>query len=78
MFIDLTVSNVYPTASKWSPEHIKAYKARKGDLLINLEQYLHDGCNVLDANKIQQSVFHRATSMFLSLVIMQMKMRPSG
>lgn len=56
MFIDLTINNVYPT-SRLSYHEIEAYKARKGDLLMNLEKYLLDGRNILDADKIQNSVF---------------------
>ncbi|MBJ2290548.1 toll/interleukin-1 receptor domain-containing protein [Pseudomonas sp. MF5691] len=66
MFIDLTVKNVYPT-SRWSSDQIESYKARKGDLLINLEKYLLDGTNVLDAKKIQESVFpQRDIDVFIS------------
>lgn len=56
MFIDLTINNVYPTF-RCSSGEIEAYKARKGDLLISLEKYLLDGRNILDADKIQKSVF---------------------
>lgn len=56
MFIDLTINNVYPTFC-FSSDEINAYRARKGDLLINLEKYLLDGRNILDADKIQESVF---------------------
>jgi hypothetical protein len=56
MFIDLTINNVYPT-SRYSADEIEAYKTRKGDLLISLEKYFLDGSNILDAEKIQKSVF---------------------
>ncbi|HFL4777839.1 TPA: hypothetical protein ACG33M_003700 [Escherichia coli] len=56
MFIDLTVSNIYPTF-RFSSDEIVAYKARKGELLISLEKYLLDGRNILDADKIQKSIF---------------------
>ncbi|HBQ1078698.1 TPA: hypothetical protein ACRRC6_004610 [Klebsiella pneumoniae] len=56
MFIDLTVNNVYPTF-RFSSDEIETYKARKGDLLISLENYLLDGRNILDADKIQKSIF---------------------
>lgn len=56
MFIDLTINNVAPTF-RFSSNEIEAYKARKGDLLINIEKYLLDGRNILDADKIQKSVF---------------------
>ncbi|MCQ0168308.1 hypothetical protein DN388_15240 [Pseudomonas sp. S12(2018)] len=66
MFIDLAVKDVYST-SRWSKDEIQAYKERKGDVLIKLEQFLLDGSNVLDANKIQKSVFpERDIDVFIS------------
>ncbi|MGK3138361.1 hypothetical protein ACCX84_21530 [Pantoea trifolii] len=56
MFVDLTINNVYPTFS-FSSEEVEAYRTRKGDLLISLEEYLLDGRNILDAEKIQHSIF---------------------
>jgi hypothetical protein len=75
MFIDLTVSNIYPTF-RFSSDEIVAYKARKGELLISLEKYLLDGRNILDADKIQKSIFPQHDNMFLSLILMLMKTKP--
>jgi len=57
MFIDLKIENVAQSISKWGSDDIAAYKARKDKVLINLEEYLLDKNNLLDATKIQQSVF---------------------
>lgn len=56
MFIDLTIKGAYQT-SRWSTNEIEAYKTRGGDLLIDLEQYLLDGSNILNADKIQELLF---------------------
>lgn len=56
MFIDLTINNVNHTR-RFSSDEIEAYRARKGDLLISLEKYLLDGRNILDVDKIQESIF---------------------
>lgn len=56
MFIDLTINNIYPTSS-FSADEIEAYKSKNSDLLISLEEYLLDGRNILDAEKIQKAVF---------------------
>lgn len=57
MFIDLKIENVAQSISKWDSDDVASYKARKDKLLINLEEYLLDKNNLLDATKIQQSVF---------------------
>lgn len=56
MFTDLTINNVYPTR-RFNSDEIEAYRERKGDLLISLEKYLLDGGNILDVDKIQESIF---------------------
>lgn len=56
MFIDLTIKST-GQISRWSASEIEAYKASRGDLLIDLEQYLLDGDNVLNADKIQELLF---------------------
>lgn len=57
MFLDLKVENVVPSASAWSDSDVASYKARKDRIAIRLEEYLLNGSNLLDAAKIQQSVF---------------------
>ncbi|WP_122868625.1 toll/interleukin-1 receptor domain-containing protein [Pseudomonas viridiflava] len=57
MFLDLKVENVVPSASAWSDSDIASYKAKKDRVAIRLEEYLLDGSNLLDAAKIQKSVF---------------------
>lgn len=57
MFIDLKIENVVRSTSKWSAYDVDLYKARKDKVLISLEEYLLDGNNLLDATKIQGSVF---------------------
>ncbi|BBT66462.1 hypothetical protein WP8S18E04_18460 [Aeromonas caviae] len=57
MFLDLKVENVVPSASVWSDSDVASYKAKKDRIAIRLEEYLLNGSNLLDAAKIQQSVF---------------------
>ncbi|MGK4373097.1 hypothetical protein ACKU07_23430 [Enterobacter hormaechei] len=66
MFIDLTVSNIYPTF-RFSSDEIVSYKAR-GELLIEASKNtLLDGRNILDADKIQKSIFpHDIDLVFIS------------
>lgn len=57
MFVDLKIKNVDQSIQKWNSDDVASYKARKDKVLVDLEQYLLDGNNLLDATKIQQSVF---------------------
>lgn len=67
MFIDLKIENVVPSTSKWSDSDVVSYKKRKNNILIDLETYLLDRNNLLDAAKIQQSVFpERDIDVFIS------------
>lgn len=57
MFVDLKIENVEQSIQKWSSDDVASYKARQDKVLVDLEQFLLDGNNLLDATKIQQSVF---------------------
>lgn len=57
MFLDLKIENVVASASEWSAYDVASYKAKKDNIAIRLEEYLLNGNNLLDAEKIQQSVF---------------------
>ncbi|WP_447650430.1 hypothetical protein [Pseudomonas abietaniphila] len=57
MFLDLKVTKVAETISEWRAGDVAAYKARKDNILIRLEAFMLNGDNILDASKIQQSVF---------------------
>ncbi|MCZ5393171.1 hypothetical protein O5642_10310 [Citrobacter braakii] len=57
MFLDLKIENVVASVSEWSDSDIASYKAKKVNIAIRLEEYLLNGNNLLDAEKIQQSVF---------------------
>lgn len=57
MFLDLKIENVVASASVWSDAEVASYKAKKDRVIIKLEEYLLNGNNLLDATKIQQSVF---------------------
>lgn len=67
MFLDLKIENVAASASVWSYAEVASYKAKKDRVIIKLEEYLLDGNNLLDATKIQQSVFpERDIDVFIS------------
>lgn len=57
MFLDLKIENVVASVSEWSDSDVASYKAKKDNIAIKLEEYLLNGNNLLDAVKIQQSVF---------------------
>ena len=57
MFLDLKIENVVASDSEWSDSDVASYKAKKDNIAIRLEEYLMNGNNLLDAEKIQQSVF---------------------
>ena len=57
MFLDLKIENVVASVSEWSDSDVASYKAKKDNIAIRLEEYLLNGNNLLDAEKIQQSVF---------------------
>ncbi|AUQ24276.1 toll/interleukin-1 receptor domain-containing protein [Dickeya zeae] len=57
MFLDLKVENVVASVSEWNDSDVATYKAKKDNIVIKLEEYLLNGSNLLDAAKIQQSVF---------------------
>ncbi|EQB4042556.1 hypothetical protein ACYJJ8_002021 [Cronobacter sakazakii] len=57
MFLDLKIENVVASDSEWSDPDVASYKAKKDNIAIRLEEYLLNGNNLLDAEKIQQSVF---------------------
>lgn len=57
MFLDLKIENVIALASDWSDAEVASYKKKKDSIVIKLEEYLLNGDNLLDATKIQQSVF---------------------
>ncbi|UAN56216.1 toll/interleukin-1 receptor domain-containing protein [Serratia sp. JSRIV004] len=57
MFLDLKIENVVESVSEWSDFDVASYKAKKDNIAIRLEEYLLNGNNLLDAEKIQQSVF---------------------
>ncbi|AYM91583.1 hypothetical protein D9980_13900 [Serratia sp. 3ACOL1] len=57
MFLDLKIENVFASVSEWSDSDVASYKAKKDNIAIRLEEYLFNGNNLLDAEKIQQSVF---------------------
>lgn len=57
MFLDLKIENVVALDSEWSDSDVASYKAKNDHIAIRLEEYLMNGNNLLDAEKIQQSVF---------------------
>ncbi|MDM3000229.1 MULTISPECIES: hypothetical protein [unclassified Citrobacter] len=57
MFLDLKIENVVASDSEWSDSDVASYKAKKDNIAIKLEEYLLNDNNLLDAEKIQQSVF---------------------
>lgn len=57
MFLDLKIENVVASDSEWSDSDVASYKAKKDNIAIRFEEYLLNGNNLLDAEKIQQSVF---------------------
>ncbi|BBT91754.1 hypothetical protein WP8W19C02_33740 [Enterobacter cloacae] len=57
MFLDLKIENAVASDSEWSDSDVASYKAKKDIIAIRLEEYLLNGNNLLDAEKIQQSVF---------------------
>jgi hypothetical protein len=57
MFLDLKIESVVASVSEWNDSDVASYKAKKDNIAIRLEEYLLNGNNLLDAEKIQQSVF---------------------
>ncbi|EJD6038041.1 toll/interleukin-1 receptor domain-containing protein [Morganella morganii] len=57
MFLDLKIENVVASDPEWSDSDVASYKKKKDNIAIRLEEYLLNGNNLLDAEKIQQSVF---------------------
>lgn len=57
MFLDLKIENVVASALGWSDADVASYKNRNDGIVIKLEDYLLNGSNLLNAEKIQQRVF---------------------